>query len=225
MKKHIPNFITSCNLLSGCAGIVFTFQGKPDYAVYFIWLALVLDFADGMAARLLNVRSAIGKELDSLADMVSFGVLPALLMFFMLQQKTAVEWLPFSAFLIAVFSALRLAKFNIDTRQEENFIGLPTPANALFISSLIFFSGSLSLGLLMAVTIIFSFLLIAEIPLFSLKFNSLNWSGNQVRYIFLLLTLLLIVLLQLTAIPFIIIGYILLSLIDGIYRRRLRGEQ
>lgn len=217
MKKHIPNFLTSCNLICGCLGIVFSFQGKPEYAVYLIWLALVFDFADGMSARLLKVKSAIGKELDSLADMVTFGVLPALLMFLMIGEKTTIEWLPFTAFIIAAFSALRLAKFNIDTRQEENFIGLPTPANALFISSLIFFTDSMSLWLLMAITFIFSLLLTAEIPLFSLKMKSLKWSGNEVRHIFLLISILLIIFFHLAALPFIIIAYIFLSFLNNIF--------
>lgn len=174
---------------------------------------MLFDFADGMAARLLNVKSAIGKELDSLADNVTFGVLPALLMFLMLQDKTHSPWLPYIAFLIAVFSALRLAKFNVDTRQEENFIGLPTPANALFISSLVFFQESLPIELLITITVIFSLLLVAELPLFSLKLKSAKWSGNEIRIIFILLSVLLIIFLQLAALPFIIISYILLSLI------------
>lgn len=219
MKKHIPNFLTSCNLVCGCLGIVFSFQGKPEYAVFLIWLALIFDFADGLAARLLKVKSAIGKELDSLADMVTFGVLPALLMFFIIGGKSDIEWLPFSAFLIAVFSALRLAKFNVDTRQEENFIGLPTPANALFLSSLIFFYHSLPLWLILAITVIFSLLLIAELPLFSLKMKSFKWSGNEIRHIFLLVSILLVIFFQLAALPFIIIAYILLSFLNNIFIR------
>lgn len=187
--------------------------------MYLIWLAMVFDFADGLAARLLNVKSAIGKELDSLADMVTFGVLPSLLMFLMIGEKTDIAWLPFIAFLIAVFSALRLAKFNIDTRQEENFIGLPTPANALLISSLIFFYGSIPLWLLLAIAIVFSLLLTAEIPLFSLKMKSLKWGGNEIRYIFLLITILLVLFLHLAALPFTIITYILLSFLNNSFIR------
>lgn len=224
MKRHIPNFLTCCNLLSGCIGIVLSFHGNLEYAVYLIWLAMVFDFADGMAARLLNVKSAIGKELDSLADNVTFGVLPAILMFLILQDKTTNEWLPYIAFSIAVFSALRLAKFNVDTRQEESFIGLPTPANALFISSLVFFHESLSVALLIAITVIFSLLLTAELPLFSLKVKSLKWSGNEVRFIFLIIAVLLIIFLKLAALPFIIIAYILLSFINNMLLARSPGK-
>ena len=220
MKKHIPNFITSCNLLAGCIGIVVSFKGHLDYAVYLIWLAMVFDFADGMSARLLKVKTLIGKELDSLADMVTFGVLPAILMYLMIGDKSTLSWLPYLAFLIAIFSGLRLAKFNVDTRQEENFIGLPTPANALFMSSLVFFQEDLPLWLLVTVTIVFSLLLVAELPLFSLKLKSFKWSGNQVRFIFLFLCLFLIVFLQLAALPFIIILYIILSVLQNLLLKR-----
>lgn len=212
MKKHLPNFITCLNLLSGCIGISLAFNGNLEWAVYLIWLAMIFDFGDGLVARLLNVKSEIGKELDSLADMVTFGVLPSILMFLMLEEKWDHQWLTYIGFLIAVFSGLRLAKFNVDTRQEENFIGLPTPANALFISSLVFFREMLPLELLIVITIVFSLLLVAELPLFSLKLKKMTWKGNEVRFIFLLLSVLLIVFLQLAALPFIIITYILISL-------------
>ncbi|HQS50964.1 MAG TPA: CDP-diacylglycerol--serine O-phosphatidyltransferase, partial [Daejeonella sp.] len=139
MKKHIPNSVTCLNLFSGCLGIVFAFQGNLIWASYAIVIAAVFDFFDGMLARLLKAYSDIGKELDSLADMVSFGVLPSVIIYQLFalspQIDFGADWLSFSAFIIAVFSALRLAKFNIDTRQSENFIGLPTPANALLIAS------------------------------------------------------------------------------------------
>lgn len=224
MKKHIPNFITSLNLLSGCIGIVFTLRGNEEWAVYLIWLAMIFDFGDGLSARLLNVKTLIGKELDSLADMVTFGVLPAILMYQMLSEKTSEEWVPYIAFLIAIFSGLRLAKFNVDTRQEESFIGLPTPANALFISSLIFFQNSLSLWLLVTITIIFSFLLVAEMPLFSLKLKSLTWRGNEIRIIFIVIAVAMIVFLGLAALPFIIITYIILSLIQNFRVKKSQKE-
>lgn len=217
MKKHIPNLITSLNLLCGCIGIVFSFRGEQEISVYLIWLALLFDFGDGMAARLLNVKSDIGKELDSLADSVTFGVLPGVMMFHMISEKTINDYLPFLAFIIPILSAIRLAKFNVDTRQEENFIGLPTPANALFISSLIFFIDLLPLWSLLIVTIIFSLLLIAEIPLFSLKFKTLRWSGNEIRIIFVILSIVLLAILKLAALPFIIVGYILLSLVSNAF--------
>lgn len=224
MKKHIPNFLTSLNLLSGCIGIVFAFKGDIVLSVYLIWLALLFDFADGLSARLLNVKSDIGKELDSLADMVTFGVLPAILMFLMLQDKFDMMGIPYLAFLIAIFSGLRLAKFNVDTRQEENFIGLPTPANALFISSLIFFQAQIPDWLLIIITLLFSYLLVAELPLFSLKLKSLKWNGNEVRYIFLITAVILLAVLQLAALPFIIISYVVYSIINNLIAIRSLKE-
>lgn len=189
-------------------------------SVYLIWLAMLFDFADGLSARLLNVKSAIGKELDSLADMVTFGVLPSILMFLMLQAKFDSLLIPYLAFLIAIFSGIRLAKFNVDTRQEENFIGLPTPANALFISSLIFFQVQLPEWLLVIITLLFSYLLVAELPLFSLKLKSLSWKGNEIRYIFLITAVVLIAILKLAALPFIIVSYVLYSVIDNFLIKR-----
>ncbi|MGK7391318.1 MAG: CDP-diacylglycerol--serine O-phosphatidyltransferase [Candidatus Cyclobacteriaceae bacterium M2_1C_046] len=220
MKRHVPNFLTSLNLLSGCIGIVFAFNGDMILSVYLIWLAMLFDFADGLSARLLNVKSAIGKELDSLADMVTFGVLPSILMFLMLQAKFDSLLIPYLAFLIAIFSGIRLAKFNVDTRQEENFIGLPTPANALFISSLIFFQVQLPEWLLVIITLLFSYLLVAELPLFSLKLKSLSWKGNEIRYIFLITAVVLIAILKLAALPFIIVSYVLYSVIDNFLIKR-----
>lgn len=189
-------------------------------SVYLIWLAMLFDFADGLSARLLNVKSAIGKELDSLADMVTFGVLPSILMFLMLQERFDSLLIPYLAFLLAIFSGIRLAKFNVDTRQEENFIGLPTPANALFISSLIFFQEQLSDWLLIIITLLFSYLLVAELPLFSLKLKSLSWKGNEIRYIFLIIAITLIAVMKLAALPFIIISYLILSVIDNYLIKR-----
>ncbi|HNW96977.1 MAG TPA: CDP-diacylglycerol--serine O-phosphatidyltransferase [Bacteroidales bacterium] len=231
LYKHIPNFITSLNLLSGCIGIGLLFSGNIIEASCFIAIAAVFDFLDGFSAKLLKAQSAIGKDLDSLADVVSFGVLPGLIMFTMLNMcfSEAEGWqkyLPFEAFLIPVFSALRLAKFNNDENQTENFIGMPTPANALFIASIpfIILNGNESPtyftmlfgnpGFLLALVIILSFLLVAPVKLFSLKFKSFGWKENEIRYIFLIVSLIALILLQYIAVPLIIIFYIILSLIN-----------
>ncbi|QNL49536.1 CDP-diacylglycerol--serine O-phosphatidyltransferase [Olivibacter sp. SDN3] len=227
MKKHIPNIITCLNLFSGCVGIVLAFNGQLIDAGYAILVAAFFDFMDGMAARILNVSSPMGKELDSLADMVSFGLLPAIIVFQMLQSAPAIEyddsWIKYTAFLLAIFSALRLAKFNLDQRQTTTFIGLPTPACALFILSLphIAMSSNPIVSayvqnpvILLILILTLSFLLIAEIPLISLKFNNLNFRANGYRYILLIVSVCLLAFLQLTAIPLIIIVYIILSLIQ-----------
>jgi len=232
MKRHIPNFITCLNLFSGCVGIVFAFKGQLEYAGYAILLSAAFDFFDGMVARWLRTYSLIGKELDSLADVVSFGVLPAAILYKLFLQAPsvfAVDWLPYSAFLIAVFSALRLAKFNIDTRQSENFIGLPTPACALFIMSLPFIDGVAALALqnaivLLIITLLLCFLLIAELPLLSLKFKDLSFANNRNRYTLIILGGILILFLNFAAIPLILIIYIVLSLLQfktnhEVYRR------
>lgn len=169
---------------------------------------------------MLKVSSPIGKELDSLADMVTFGVLPSVIMLHLISQYSTNEYLPFVAFIIAIFSALRLAKFNIDERQQSVFIGLPTPANALFISSFAFivssdYSGFVSTGVLLAVSIVFSLLLVAPVELFALKFKSFSWKDNQLRFTFLIISVLCIVMFKVLAIPLIIIAYIALSLLNN----------
>ncbi|MFP4023892.1 MAG: CDP-diacylglycerol--serine O-phosphatidyltransferase [Thiohalospira sp.] len=239
VKKHIPNFITSLNLLSGCLSIVLAFEGYLLLAVYMIFLSAIFDFFDGMSARLLNVYSEVGKQLDSLADVVSFGVAPSVIVFFLMKgalfETTYIAPLAnlpiidilflISPFLIAVFSGLRLAKFNVDERQNESFIGLPTPANALFFVSLYIItlvSDNFMVKLviqnkvfLLILIIVFSFLLIAEFPMFSLKFKNLGIRGNKIRFIFIGLSAVLLILLQSIAIPVIIILYILLSVINN----------
>ncbi len=223
MKKHIPNAITCLNLLSGCIGLVYAFDNQLLTAGYFILISALFDFFDGMLARLLKAYSEIGKELDSLADMVSFGVLPSVIVYQLFRIAAPEQaYLPFFAFLIAIFSALRLAKFNIDTRQTENFIGLPTPANALFILSLphIVSSGTfaeyiLNPVILAIVTLVMSLLLVAEIPLFSLKFKNLKFSDNLFRFILLSLSVILLIILKFAAIPLIIVSYLILSFIQN----------
>lgn len=225
IKKHIPNTITCGNLFCGCLGIVFSFKGDLILATNLLWLALILDFFDGFAARMLKVSSPIGKELDSLADMVTFGVLPSVIMFLLLTQYSDNEYLPYIAFIIAIFSALRLAKFNIDDRQQSVFIGLPTPANALFISSFAFivtseYADLVSAGMLIAVTVVFSLLLVAPVELFALKFKSFSWKDNKIRFTFLLVSVLFIVVFEVLAIPLIIITYIALSLINNMLGKK-----
>lgn len=230
IKKHIPNALTCCNLLSGCVGVVAAFQGELILATYMIWLAGLFDFLDGFVARILKVSSPIGGELDSLADMVTFGFLPASMLFTLIQRNEVEFWLPYLAFVIAIFSALRLAKFNVDTRQTDAFIGLPTPANAFFISSfpLILAYSNLPLefintpGFLIGSSFVLSFLLVAELPLFALKFKNFSWADNKTKYIFLITSVVLIILLKFVAIPLIIILYVLLSLFN---RRQRNSEQ
>ncbi len=214
--RHIPNALTCANLVCGCMGIICLFTNKIEPA-YFIWAACVFDFFDGFAARLFKVSSPIGKELDSLADMVSFGVLPALALYTWISTGTTNQYLPFIAIFIAVFSALRLAKFNIDENQSDSFIGVPTPANALFISALPFLPESLQAWVflpvsLIAITLVFSFLLVAPLKLFALKFKHFGWAGNQIRFTFLGISVLLLVMFYAGAIPFIILFYIGISL-------------
>jgi len=219
MKRHIPNALTCANLFSGCIGVVFAFKGELNIAAYAVLISGICDFFDGFVARLLNVKSPIGKELDSLADMVSFGFLPGVVMFQLLTQSDySSPYLPYLGFLITIFSALRLAKFNIDTRQTEDFIGLNTPMNTLFIVSLPFiqldYPGLInSTILLVAVTVIMSFLLTSEIRIFSLKFGSLEWKQNKVKFIFLILSAVLIAFLKFAAIPFVLVLYISLSVL------------
>jgi len=227
MKKHIPNFVTCLNLFSGCLGIVFAFQGNLIWSSYAIVIAAILDFFDGLLARLLKAYSEIGKELDSLADVVSFGVLPSVIIYHLFalspQPEFNTTWLSLLAFVIAVFSALRLAKFNIDTRQSENFIGLPTPANALLIASFpliiaesntYFANFILNPWFLLIFSLIMSMLLVAEVPLISLKFKTLDLKENMLRYILIISSVLLLLFLKFEAVPIIIIIYFLVSLVQ-----------
>lgn len=213
--KHLPNAITCLNLFSGCCGVWLAFQGNFVGATVAIMLSAVFDFLDGMVARLVNAYSEMGKELDSLADVVSFGLVPGAMIFSMLSVG-GVQNYTFLAFLVPVFSALRLAKFNIDTRQTTSFIGLPTPANAIFWGGIaVSFSDWFSANpiALIALTAVFSYLLVSEIPMFSLKFKNLSWKDNKWQFIFLSVALLLIVFLQVDAIAPIILWYIVLSVV------------
>ena len=218
----IPNILTLGNLLSGCIGIVMVVNGDSAAGALWVWIAAGFDFFDGFAARALKVSSPIGKDLDSLADMVSFGVLPSFVMFEMLNTSAGVldsftgdNYIPFVAFIIAAFSALRLAKFNNDDRQSDSFIGLPTPSNALFITAIPFVELELvhNQYVLIGVTIVFSLLLISEIRMFSLKVKNYSISDNFWIYLGVIVSGVLLFLIQVQAIPVIISGYILISVI------------
>lgn len=235
MKKAIPNTITCLNLFTGCVAIFAAFQDSLVFAAWLVYLAAIFDFLDGLLARLLHAYSEIGKQLDSLADMVSFGVLPGVIMFKLMQKAIrtsdwasllTMEFFPFLAFIMIIFSALRLAKFNIDSRQTTSFIGVPTPANTLLISSLPLILDNDLFQLrdfivnpvtLLVLTIVMSLLLVAEIPLFALKFKNLTWKDNSVRFIFIIITLPLLFLFKFAAIPLVIVVYILLSLLKPSY--------
>ncbi len=246
LKNHLPNALTCCNLLCGCVGILYTVQARLDFAFYLVLVAAVFDFFDGFAARMLKVTSAIGKDLDSLADMVTFGVLPGFIVYKMLelsqQGKTGTTYsslIPYLAFIIPVFSALRLAKFNNDTRQSDSFIGVNTPANTLLISSLGYIlvrvSGSanseemdlmkllLNPYLLIPFIFLMSFLLVSELPIFALKFKNFGWADNKIRYVFLIIAVVLLILFQFFAFPFIIFLYIFLSVINNVFTKNLNN--
>ena len=224
--RNIPNTITSCNLFCGCIASYWAFQGNYKLALLFIILGAVFDFFDGMTARLLHVSSPIGKELDSLADDVTFGLAPAAIIFSLFKEvhypaflAPIADIMPYAAFLIAVFSALRLAKFNLDERQTSSFIGMPTPANALFWGSLtvgandFLTSTSFNAIYLLILVIIMSLLLVAELPMFSLKFKNLSWQQNKVSYIFLIVSIPLLIIFQLSGFAAVILWYIVLSVL------------
>ncbi len=225
IRKNIPNALTCSNLLCGCIGVVEAFHNNILLSCWLIGIALIFDFFDGFAARLLKVTSPIGRDLDSLADMVTFGVLPSIIVYQLLMQSIPDLmgiWKAYPAFLIAIFSAIRLAKFNNDPRQSDGFIGLPTPANAILIASLpIILTTSndtiksliLNTNNLLIFTIVMSYLLVMELPLIALKFKSFAWKNNEFRYLLIIGAILLLVLFQVYAIPLLIIYYIVLSVL------------
>jgi CDP-diacylglycerol--serine O-phosphatidyltransferase len=260
IKKHIPNIITCGNLFCGCLAIVSAFKGNLVYSAYFVGIAAVLDFFDGFVARLLKVGGEMGKQLDSLADMVTFGVVPGVIIFMMLLNSSNISyegyllleqnnWLPFLGFTITIFSCIRLAKFNIDTRQTSSFIGVPTPANTILICSLPLITNATKLNIngqgslqdsgvssavnefifhpyfLLFLTFLMSYLLIAELPLFALKFKNFGWPDNKIRYIFLIISAILLILFQFIAIPFIIFLYIILSIINNLINKNTNEIQ
>ena len=251
MKKHLPNALTCLNLLCGCIALTLIFRGDLVPGAYFVGIAAVADFFDGLLARALRVSSPIGKDLDSLADMVSFGVVPGAIVFELLSlashplrgllmsgaalapnlagnHTVPPTWLAYAGFIISIFSALRLAKFNNDTRQTTSFIGLPTPACTLVVASLPLIlahdafdleSFILSPSILMGLTVLLSGLLVAELPLFALKFKNLQWRGNRRRFIFVGLALGLVLWLKAAGIPLAVLLYVLLS-VPGRVRSR-----
>lgn len=279
MRKlfSVPNLLSLGNLLCGCVAIFNVIDGNIGIAVYLVMIACVFDFLDGFAARGLKQGSPMGKELDSLADMVTFGVVPGMVMFQLIRYNLTAaypsqfvqfgigsydvfEYLPYLGFIIPLFSGLRLAKFNVDTRQSESFIGLPTLANALFICGIplalqldeaywqdnTFLDaqhwGGLSLWsrfgatpdmiiavlhspwVLLGITVVFSFLLISEIPMFSFKVKNVKWKGNEIRYIFLAFAIGLAVWLKMAALPLIIVVYILMSVIYAVAKKPASQE-
>lgn len=227
ITKYIPNTLTCCNLVSGCIATVYALGAVPRVALMWIIIGAVFDFFDGMSARLLGVSSPIGKELDSLADDITFGLAPASIVFFelsIMEYPESLEllrdYLPYVAFIMAAFSAVRLAKFNIDPRQTTSFIGVPTPANALFWGSLVcsmsdvIESSAWMVLVVVAMVLVSSWLMVSEIPMFALKFKHWGWKGNEVKYVFLILSASIILLLGFVGgLWLVILLYLVVSLI------------
>ncbi|CAI2765372.1 CDP-alcohol phosphatidyltransferase family protein [Flavobacterium collinsii] len=236
IKKHIPNLITLINLFCGCIAVVFVSQENFLMAFCMVSLGIFFDFFDGFFARLFKVSSPLGLQLDSLADMVTSGVVPGYVMYSLFlksadpNNEVALTIVPFLGFIVTLGSCYRLANFNIDTRQTDSFIGLPTPANALFILSLplvIDFSDSLFIfemltnhWVLLGITLCSAYILNAEIPLFALKIKKFTVKDNVLQVVFLLICLVLVVLLQYMAIPLIIIIYVMLSVVNNIFLKK-----
>ena len=222
MSKHIPNLLTISNLICGCIALYLTFQGELVFTAYFIGLAAIFDFMDGAAARLLNVSNPIGKELDSLADMVSFGLVPGSVVFHLLEESPLSQY-SFIALVIPIFSAYRLAKFNVDENQYEDFIGLPTPANCLVFISIplitTFNSESIFAYLfeipeiLLIITILMSLALVSRINMFSLKFKNLKFQDNKYKFFIITMSIILLTWLEFSALPIIIFLYIMMSIV------------
>ena len=228
LKAQLPNFITLLNLLSGVVGILWVLEGQLLYGAYFVILSAGFDFLDGFAARLLKVQSDMGKELDSLADVVSFGVLPGILLYSLTKAQTDSQVLPYLTLIIPMLSAYRLAKFNLDTRQSDRFIGLPTPANALLLSTLPhlvahwpelvpWVTSPIALVVIAWAT---SILLVSELPLIALKFKNSSFADNTYRYTLLCLGAFCFTWLQLAGIPLIIIAYLLLSGVEQLFLKK-----
>lgn len=242
IKKHIPNLFTLGNLFFGILATIYAVVGVYEYVFLFVVVGIVLDFFDGFLARIFNVQGELGKQLDSLADMVTSGVAPGVVMFTLLNQNSfavkaylgeAIDvnvfsnvdnfefYLSFVGFLITLAACYRLAKFNIDTRQAESFIGLPTPAMSLFVVALPLIDIDLVKELLsntyvlIAITIVLSYLMNANLPLLSLKFKSFGFKENMMKYLLIITSVILLILLKFLAIPLIIVFYILLSIIDN----------
>lgn len=228
LKKHIPNFITLLNLFCGCIALVMVADLKFDLALYFVALGIFFDFFDGFFARKFNVAGPLGVQLDSLADMVTSGVVPGYVMFQILKQYNEYDcdYLPYFGFIITLGACYRLANFNIDTRQSDSFIGLPTPANTLFIVSLPLVSNSFvdpiiqNIGVLLAITAVSAYIMNAEIPLFSLKIKNFSFQKYKLQIGFLVASILMIATLQFLAVPLIILTYVLLSVANNILAKK-----
>ena len=231
--RNIPNSITCCNLISGCIATYNAFLGDIRMALLWIIVGAVFDFFDGMSARLLKVSSPIGKELDSLADDITFGFAPSAIIFYELsimeypsELLMLKPYLPYFAFVMAAYSALRLAKFNLDERQSLGFIGLPTPANALFWGALFvgaqnfMESTAYMLPVVLLMICVSCWLLIAEVPMFALKFKQWGWKGNEVKYIFLISCLPLLMIFGITAFSVIIAWYVVLSVVVNLRNKK-----
>lgn len=231
IKAQIPNLFTMLNLFSGCVAVVMVSDNKFDLAFYFVCLGIFFDFFDGFFARKFNVAGPLGVQLDSLADMVTSGVVPGFVMFRLMANQDCfgtVSYLPYIGFIITLGACYRLANFNIDTRQSDSFIGLPTPANALFFGSLPLiniafyddnFSGVVyNKWLLVVLTLISAYIMNAEIPLFSLKIKDFSFSKYKLQIFFLAVSVLMLIFLQILAVPLIIIIYVLLSILDNQFK-------
>lgn len=236
LKRHIPNAITCCNLLSGCFSILFVLTGRPVAAALAIFAAGIFDFFDGFAARLLNVHSPIGADLDSLSDVVSSGVAPGFIMYSLMCQAAhpqlwlaSFDVLPFAAFLLPVCSALRLARFNIDDTQKTSFRGIPAPGMACFVASLPLAlnqtghlnDGSLGFWICFGIVIVFSILMVCNLRFFSFKMKSAKWKGNELRWTFLVLALIGLAVFRWMALPFVMVLYILLSVV---FMNKIEGD-
>lgn len=230
LKRHIPNTITCGNLVSGCLSILFVASGRPVAAALMIFVAGLFDFLDGFAARLLHAQSPIGADLDSLSDVVSFGVAPGFIMYWLMSYAQhpevivlGLDLLPCLAFLLPVFSAIRLAKFNIDDTQKTSFKGIPAPGMAIFVASLpLAFAqiehltdGTLGYWVCLGITLIFSFMMVSSLRFFSFKMKSTKWKGNEVRWIFLLVAVVSFAIFRFLALPFVMMLYVLLSVFFG----------
>lgn len=235
MKQHIPNSITLLNLIFGCCALVSILYGQYILAFWLLVAAVAADYADGLVARLLGVSSEMGKELDSLADMVSFGVVPGAIYYSLLtiafdvQDQPGLQWVGAIGFLVTAFSCLRLAKFNLDTRQTEGFIGLPTPSSTIFTVGVMLMYELNTFGLseflvqpafLIACVLGLSYMLVAEIPMFSLKFKTYTWKGNEIRFIFAGIAVLLLLFVQEAAFSTVILLYIIFSIFSQVKNRK-----
>ncbi len=226
LTGQVPNMLTLSNLFLGCLAIVSVFKSEWNYAAFFVLSAAVVDFLDGFVARLLNAHSDIGKDLDSLADCVTFGVVPGFVVYIHLLQLPMPAHFAAVAFLIPMFSAFRLAKFNHDTRQSNCFYGLPTPANGLFIVFLpltldyfkLFEGLNQSLFFWLAITVIQSYLLVAPVRLQAFKFKNFKVANNWPKYLIVACSLPLLLIFSYFAIPFVVVGYILISIISNFYQ-------